>query len=91
MKILTERGYTFPTTAEREIGRYGRKQLYYIALDFDLEMKVATESSGKEKTYELPTATASPVVPSTSVARKCSSTLASLAGASAASMTTPSS
>ena len=28
--------------------------LFYIALDFDAEMKVATESADKEKTYELP-------------------------------------
>merc|ERR1712032_665347 len=43
MKILTERGYSFTTTAERE-----------IVLDFDTEMKEASESSDKEKTYELP-------------------------------------
>merc|ERR1712056_155134 len=29
-------------------------KLAYIALDFDTEMKAATESSDKEKTYELP-------------------------------------
>merc|ERR1711929_77349 len=54
VKILMERGYSFNTSAEKEIVRDVKEKLCFVAKDYDAELKKADSSSDIEKQYELP-------------------------------------
>mmetsp|Transcript_28567 Transcript_28567/g.53091 ORF Transcript_28567/g.53091 Transcript_28567/m.53091 type:complete len:568 (-) Transcript_28567:1-1704(-) len=54
MRILSERGYSLTTTAERDIVGDIKESLSYVALDFDQAMSDSARDSGTERTFELP-------------------------------------
>jgi actin-related protein len=54
MKLLTEVGVSFSSSAEREIARDIKEKHSYVALDFDTELKSSSESSNKDVSYTLP-------------------------------------
>jgi actin len=54
VKLMTERGHAFTSSAEREIVRDIKEKTAFIALDFEAAMKESHESSKYEKNYELP-------------------------------------
>ncbi|KAG2389482.1 hypothetical protein C9374_014042 [Naegleria lovaniensis] len=55
VRILSERGYSFVSSAEREIVRDIKEKLCYVAGDFETEMNTyQTNPASIDKTYELP-------------------------------------
>jgi len=54
MKILTERGYSMTTSAEREIVRDIKEKLAYVSEDYENELAAADQDANLEKQYELP-------------------------------------
>jgi actin-related protein len=54
VQLLSERGYSFASTAEREIVRDIKEKLCYVALDFEEELAIAHRSKAAGKSYELP-------------------------------------
>ncbi|CAF4891221.1 unnamed protein product, partial [Rotaria socialis] len=53
-RLLAERGYSFASTAQREIVRDMKEKLGYVALDFQDELSKSSHSKDIEKNYELP-------------------------------------
>lgn len=54
LKILTERGYSFTTSAEREIVRDIKEKLCFVTEDFDEDMLRSVTTTDLETHYELP-------------------------------------
>lgn len=55
-KLLTERGYSFVTSAEREIARDIKEKLAFVAEDYDQALSQSSQMA-LEKTYEMPDGT----------------------------------
>ena len=54
MKLLQTAGYTFTTTAEKEIVRDIKEKKAYVALDYEAELQKAETSEENKVNYELP-------------------------------------
>ena len=54
VNLLTEQGYEFLTSAERDVVRDIKEKLCFVALDYEEEMGKAADSNEIERTYELP-------------------------------------
>jgi len=54
VKILSERGHHFTTSAEKDIVRDIKEKLCYVALDYKEELEKAKNGSSIEKTYNMP-------------------------------------
>jgi len=54
MNLLNQKGYSFTTTAEREIAKEIKEQFGYVALDFNAEMELAKSKEYEMKKFELP-------------------------------------
>ncbi|KAL0236477.1 hypothetical protein GEMRC1_003059 [Eukaryota sp. GEM-RC1] len=54
IRLLSERGLSFTTSAEAEIVRDMKEKECYVALDFDAELEKAEKSSAIERQYTLP-------------------------------------
>jgi len=53
-RLLRQKGYTFSTSAEKEIVRDIKEKLCYVALNPEKEILLAKKVSGMEKVYMLP-------------------------------------
>jgi actin-related protein len=53
-RILTERGYSFVSSAEKEIVRDVKEKLCYVCFDYTNEMSIATQTKTLDKSFTLP-------------------------------------
>lgn len=56
MKLLTEIGQNFSSANDRDTVRSIKEKICYVASDFEGEMKAFSESSTKDRTFDLPDA-----------------------------------